>query len=172
LLPDKRYENLVKIYEPKSKVPAAITVWDIAGLVAGASEGKGLGNAFLSNIMRCDGIYHVVRAFTDEDVIHEEGNVDPCRDMDIIQGELIAKDLQMLEKTISGLEEVIRRKNPKSAVDELAIARQVEEMLKAGKAVRDTEWSNKDVEWLNTQFFLTAKPVVYLVNIGAKEYIT
>jgi obg-like ATPase 1 len=77
----------------------------------------------------------------------------------------------MLEKTMAGIQEVITRKNLKSAKDEMEIAVQVEEMLKAGKAVRDKEWKNADVEWLNTQFFLTAKPVVYLVNVGAKEYV-
>jgi len=88
------------MYEPAKKAPAAITIFDIAGLVKGASEGQGLGNNFLSEISRTDGIYHVVRAFSDKDVIHEEGNVDPCRDMRIILDELIAKDLQHLVKSM------------------------------------------------------------------------
>ena len=91
-MPDKRFEHLVEVYKPAKSVPAAITIFDIAGLVKGASTGAGLGNNFLSEIMRTDGIYHVVRAFSDPDVIHEEGEVDPIRDMEIIVGELIAKD--------------------------------------------------------------------------------
>jgi ribosome-binding ATPase YchF (GTP1/OBG family) len=82
----------VEIYKPKSEVGATITVTDIAGLVKGASEGAGLGNAFLSHIQAVDGIYHVVRGFEGEEIIHEEGDVDPVRDMDIIHGELVAKD--------------------------------------------------------------------------------
>jgi len=97
-IPDRRFERLCEMYKPKSKVAASISIFDIAGLVKGASTGQGLGNAFLSHIQAVDGIYHVVRAFPNEEVIHEEGDVDPLRDMEIITGELIAKDLQHIEK--------------------------------------------------------------------------
>lgn len=87
-VPDKRFERLCDIYNPRSKVAASVSVFDIAGLVAGASEGEGLGNAFLSHIQAVDGIYHVVRAFTNEEVMHNEGDVNPIRDMEIITNEL------------------------------------------------------------------------------------
>jgi len=93
-IPDKRYDTLVEYWKPKSKVPAHLQIVDIAGLVAGASTGEGMGNAFLSNINGVDGIYHVVRAFEDENVSHYENSVDPIRDMMTIHTELIAKDLQ------------------------------------------------------------------------------
>jgi obg-like ATPase 1 len=92
-IPDKRFDKLVDMYHPKSKVQAQISITDIAGLVKGASTGAGLGNAFLSHINAVDGIYHVVRAFPNEEVMHEEGEIDPCRDIEIINGELIAKDI-------------------------------------------------------------------------------
>ena len=92
-VPDKRFDKLCDMFKPKSKVLAQISITDIAGLVKGASEGKGLGNAFLSHINAVDGIYHVVRAFPDPDVVHEEGEVDPLRDIETINGELAAKDL-------------------------------------------------------------------------------
>jgi obg-like ATPase 1 len=97
-VPDARFEKLCDMYKPKSKVPATISITDIAGLVKGASEGAGLGNAFLSHIQAVDGIYHVVRAFENADIIHNEGEVDPIRDLEIIAGELIAKDIQWLDK--------------------------------------------------------------------------
>jgi len=92
-VPDKRFEHLVEVYKPKSKVLAQISITDIAGLVKGASNGEGLGNAFLSHISAVDGIYHVVRAFPNEEVMHNDGEVDPIRDIETINGELIAKDL-------------------------------------------------------------------------------
>jgi obg-like ATPase 1 len=92
-VPDQRFDKLCEMFKPKSSVPATLSITDIAGLVKGASEGAGLGNAFLSHIQAVDGIYHVVRAFDDPDIVHEEGEVDPIRDMEIIIGELIAKDL-------------------------------------------------------------------------------
>jgi obg-like ATPase 1 len=97
-VPDTRFGKLVDMFNPKSRVLAQIAITDIAGLVKGASEGKGLGNAFLSHINGVDGIYHVVRAFSDADIIHEEGEVDPIRDIETINGELAAKDLQALVK--------------------------------------------------------------------------
>ena len=93
-VPDRRFERLCGIYNPRSKVAASISIFDIAGLVAGASEGEGLGNAFLSHIQAVDGIFHVVRAFPNEEVMHNEGDVNPVRDMEIINDELYAKDLQ------------------------------------------------------------------------------
>ena len=93
-VPDKRFEKLCEMYNPKSKVLAQISITDIAGLVKGASNGEGLGNAFLSHISAVDGIYHVIRAFPDEDIMHNEGEIDPIRDIEIINGELRAKDLQ------------------------------------------------------------------------------
>jgi len=103
-----------------------LSITDIAGLVKGASEGEGLGNAFLSHIQAVDGIYHVVRAFDDPDIIHEVGDVDPIRDMEIIAGELIAKDLQFLEKKKEELKGVIKRTNAKLANDEMDVMVRVE----------------------------------------------
>ena len=99
-VPDKRFETLCEMYKPKSKVCASISIFDIAGLDKGASTGAGLGNAFLSHIDAVDGIYHVVRAFPNEEVIHEEGEVDPIRDMETITQELIEKDLQKIVKIL------------------------------------------------------------------------
>lgn len=170
-VPDKRFERLCSMYNPKSKVPASISIFDIAGLVRGASTGAGLGNAFLSHIQAVDGIYHVVRAFPNEEVIHEEGEVDPIRDMEIITEELIAKDLQHCEKVGQELEPKIKRFNDKASKDEKVILEKVIEMLKNKQFVRGGDWNNKEVEWLNKHNFMTAKPVVYLVNIGRDQYI-
>merc|ERR1712110_662944 len=97
-IPDARWEYLVDHHKPASKVPAFLNVVDIAGLVKGAHEGQGLGNAFLSNISACDAIFHCVRAFSDEDIVHVEGDVDPSRDLEIIHNELRLKDLEMINK--------------------------------------------------------------------------
>lgn len=91
-IPDERFDFLCNIYNPKSKVQAQFNITDIAGLVRGASEGKGLGNAFLSHISAVDGMYHVIRAFEDETITHDEGDVNPVRDLDIIHSEMIKKD--------------------------------------------------------------------------------
>lgn len=159
------------MYKPKSEVGATITVTDIAGLVKGASEGAGLGNAFLSHIAAVDGIYHVVRAFEDPEIIHEEGDVDPARDMDIIHGELVAKDIQYLRTKIEDLDKVIKRTNAKPARDEMEVLVKVDALLKELKNVRDAEWTAKEIEFLNQHNFITSKPVVYLVNISEEEYI-
>lgn len=159
------------MYKPKSRVGASISIFDIAGLVKGASDGAGLGNAFLSHISEVDGLYHVVRAFHDEEVIHEEGEVDPIRDMEIITGELIAKDLQKIEKITEALRPAIEKRHEKEAVKEQEIIDAVKVMLSEGKPVREGNWNIKEVEVLNKHLFITAKPVVYLVNIGRDEYI-
>ena len=109
-IPDEWFSELCEKYHPKSKVPAQFNITDIAGLVWGASEGKGLGNAFLSHISAVDGMYHVVWAFDDDTIIHDEGDVDPVRDLEIIHSEMILKDTQHLEKWITELENLYSRK--------------------------------------------------------------
>jgi obg-like ATPase 1 len=97
-LPDPRFDWLVEKYKPASRVPAYLSVTDIAGLVRGAAEGEGLGNAFLSHILACDGIYHIVRGFKDEDIIHVDGSVDPIRDLQTIRQELLIKDTEFIKQ--------------------------------------------------------------------------
>lgn len=169
-IPDDRFLSLCDKYNPKSKVPANFNIYDIAGLVRGASEGKGLGNAFLSHIQGVDGIYHCIRAFDDDTIIHDEGDVDPIRDLNIIHSELALKDIQYLDKRIDDLEKSISRKQDKREKDELVLLQKVLANLKEERWVKDGEWIPTEVEMLNQHTFLTAKPVVYLVNISEEEY--
>ena len=174
-IPDNRFDWLCEQYKPGSKVPAVLDVWDIAGLVRGAHEGAGLGNAFLSNIQAVDGLYHVCRAFSDEDVTHVEGEVDPVRDLEIIADELRLKDMEKVDKLIPDLEQKLNRfghNAPKDLVSELETLKKVKKCLEEDKKpVRSAEWSNADIEVLNKHLFLTAKPGVYLVNLSEKDYI-
>jgi len=154
-------------------VPAFLEVVDIAGLVKGASEGKGLGNAFLSNIKQVDGIFHVLRAFDDSTVIHVEDRVDPIEDMQIIREELRAKDEEQLQKLFDQMD---RRRGQ--------LAREEQEKLASCEKVLDfvkneqqeirhglDRWNNKDIDFINAQQLLTTKPVVYLINLTERDYI-
>jgi len=170
-VPDRRYERLCEIYQPRSKVAASISIFDIAGLVAGAHEGEGLGNAFLSHIQAVDGIFHVVRAFPNEEVIHNEGDVDPIRDLEIITNELFQKDLQQIAKAVEELTRVISRKNNKPDIEEREILLRCQAMLQDKKPIRDGMWNGKEIDVLNKYLFMSSKPVVYLVNIGRDEYM-
>lgn len=171
-VPDERFDWLVDFYKPKRHFAAALTVMDIAGLVAGAHEGCGLGNEFLANIQSCDAIFHVVRAFADEEVTHVEGDVNPVRDLDIIHNELRLKDLQRAEKLIPNCEKATRAKsNDKEAKADLACMLKCKDMLEAGQCVREGKWTAAEVLFLNLHSFLTAKPVIYLVNLSQKDYI-
>lgn len=170
-VPDRRFERLCEIYAPRSKVAASISIFDIAGLVAGASEGEGLGNAFLSHIQAVDGIFHVVRAFPGEEVMHNEGEVDPVRDMEIITNELFQKDLQALTKALDELERVIARMNKKPDKEERDVLLKCKELIEAKTPIRNGSWTGKEIESLNKHLFMSSKPVVYLVNIGRDEYV-
>lgn len=166
---DERFDWLVEHYKPLSRVPAFLNVTDIAGLVKGASEGQGLGNAFLSHVSACDALFHLCRAFDDDDIVHVEGEVNPFRDLEIISQELILKDQAYLESVISKLEKLVIR--DKTAKPEYECMLKVKELLEAKKFVRHHLWSEKDIENLNKHLFLTAKPIVYLVNLSEKDYI-
>ncbi|KAF2657572.1 GTP-binding protein-like protein YchF [Lophiostoma macrostomum CBS 122681] len=175
IVPDERFDDLVQRYKPKSVVPANLTVYDIAGLTRGASTGAGLGNAFLSHIRAVDAIFQVVRCFDDAEIIHVEGDVDPIRDLDIISEELRIKDIEFVEKSHEKLVKDTRRGGQslemKKMKEELATVEKIIEMLKAGKDVRKGNWTPKEVEVINPLFLLTAKPVVYLVNLSEKDFI-
>ncbi|EME48996.1 hypothetical protein DOTSEDRAFT_162960 [Dothistroma septosporum NZE10] len=175
IVPDERFDWLVKQYKPKSEVPAHMTVYDIAGLTRGASTGAGLGNAFLSHIRAVDAVFQVVRCFDDAEIIHVEGDVDPIRDLDIISEELRIKDIEFVEKAHENLVKLTRRGGQslemKKLKEEQATVEKILEHLKAGKDVRKNDWSPKEVEVINPLFLLSAKPVVFLVNLSEKDYI-
>jgi len=172
-VPDERFEYLCNIYKPASKVPAYLNVTDIAGLVKGAAEGQGLGNAFLSHIKACDAIFHMVRIFDDEDIVHVEGNVDPIRDIEIINNELRYKDLELVEKAYKDADKYYNRAHDKNWKTEFEVLTKLKEMLGEDqkKWVKHNDWNEKEIEVLNKHLFLTSKPVVYLLNMSEKEFI-
>ena len=170
-VPDARFDYLVSYYKPASAVPAYLNVTDIAGLVKGASEGQGLGNAFLSHIKACDAMFHLCRAFEDTEVTHVEGEVDPVRDLEIINEELRKKDEEQLLKEIEKLGKTVLRGDKKDK-QEYDILLKIKELLVDNKKhIRFGEWKDTDVEVLNKHLFITAKPMIYLVNLTAKDYI-
>jgi len=170
-VPDERYEWLVNFWKPASKVPAVLQVTDIAGLIRGASKGEGLGNAFLSNIRAVDGIFHVIRIFEDSDVSHVEGSVDPVRDLDIINEELVLKDLDMIEKLKEKLEKELSHSKDKKKLADKEVLIKCEEVLNQKKQIRFVEWKATEIEILNSLQLLTAKNVVYLINMSEKDYV-
>ena len=149
IVPDERFDWLCEQYKPKSKVPAHLTVYDIAGLTRGASTGAGLGNSFLSHIRAVDAIFQVVRCFDDAEIIHVEGDVDPVRDLEIINEELRIKDIEFAEKSLENYKKQTRRGGQslemKNLLMEQATVEKVIEHLKSGKDVRKNHWSPKEV---------------------------
>jgi len=171
-VPDPRIEFLYQAFEPLSKVPAFLNVVDIAGLVKGASEGQGLGNAFLSHIKACDGIFHMVRIFDEVDIAHVEGSVDPIRDIEIILDELRLKDIEVAQKIHDDLEKKGVRGGDKTVKADLeTIAKVLHTLIEEKRGVRFSDWSEKDIEVLNKHLFNTSKPMVYLLNMSEEDYI-
>ncbi|KAL2123211.1 hypothetical protein VTJ04DRAFT_3666 [Mycothermus thermophilus] len=175
IVPDERFDWLCEKYQPKSRVPANLTVYDIAGLTRGASTGAGLGNAFLSHIRAVDAIFEVVRCFDDAEIIHVEGDVDPVRDLNIISEELRLKDIEFVEKALENQKKKTRQGGQSLQMrqwkEEEAVIEKVLAWLKDGKDVRKGNWNPKEVEVINPLFLLTAKPVVFLVNLSERDYI-
>ena len=154
IVPDDRFDWLCEQYKPKSRVPAHLTVYDIAGLTRGSSTGAGLGNAFLSHIRAVDAIFQVVRCFDDAEIIHIEGDVDPIRDLDIISEELRIKDVEFTEKALENLKKQTRRGGQslemKKLKEEEATVEKILELLKSGKDVRHEHWTPKEVSSLQS----------------------
>uniref|UniRef100_T1PD99 Obg-like ATPase 1 n=1 Tax=Musca domestica TaxID=7370 RepID=T1PD99_MUSDO len=171
-VPDERFDYLCEYHKPASKVPAYLNVVDIAGLVKGAAEGQGLGNAFLSHINACDAIFHLCRAFEDPDVTHVEGEVDPVRDLAIISEELRLKDEEKLMQYLEKLEKVVARGGDKKLKPEYDSLLKIKGILvDEKKHLRFSDWNAHDIEILNKYLFLTSKPCIYLINLSDKDFI-
>ncbi|GAA5886117.1 hypothetical protein JCM16303_000048 [Sporobolomyces ruberrimus] len=177
-VPDTRFDWLCEQYKPSSKVPAVLTCVDIAGLTKGASTGAGLGNNFLANVRAVDGIFQVVRAFDDADVIHVEGDVDPIRDMEIIRDELRLKDIEWVSKKHDAVKKSLRGATgtanlaDKAKKEELdCLTKVLDHLENGGKDVRKGEWTTKEIMFINDLMLLTAKPVIYLANLSERDYV-
>ncbi len=168
-VPDKRLEFLAQMSNSGKIIPAVIEFFDIAGLVKGASKGEGLGNKFLSHIREVESIVHVVRCFDDENVIHVESSVDPKRDIDIIELELILADLEVMSKRMERL--VKLTKNDKSLIPEMELVTRIVETLEQEKPARYMECNSEEDKLLKTFNLITAKPVLYAANVD-EEYLT
>ena len=167
-VPDERLKLLGDLYHSKKVTPAVIEFVDIAGLVKGASKGEGLGNQFLSNIREVDAIVHVVRCFEDSNVVHVDGNVNPLRDIETINLELIFSDLEILERRIAKVAKGARM--DKEQAKELAMLERVKERMEDGKLAIGFETEDEDEEeYFKNLNLLTAKPVIYAANVGEED---
>lgn len=167
-VPDKRLDILTKMHNSAKTVPAVIEFVDIAGLVKGASKGEGLGNQFLANIRETDAIVHVVRCFEDSNVIHVDGSVDPVRDIETINLELIFADLEVLERRIS--KTVRGAKNDKALAKELELQNKMKKLLEDGQLAIKYQTDDEDeIKWLKEYNLLTGKPVIYAANVAEDD---
>ncbi|WP_294341554.1 redox-regulated ATPase YchF [uncultured Clostridium sp.] len=170
-VPDKRLDVLEKIYNTKKKVYANIEFYDIAGLVRGASKGEGLGNKFLSHIRECESIVHVVRCFDDENIVHVDGSVDPIRDIETINLELILSDLEMVERRLERTMKLVRS-GDKKAKAEYALLEELKAHLEAEKPARSFECDEEQAAFLKSLFLITLKPVLYAANVSEDDIIS
>ena len=163
-VPDARLVRLAQLYSPKKVTPATIEFVDIAGLVRGASRGEGLGNKFLSHIREVDAVVHVVRCFADENVVHVDGSVDPARDRETINLELIFADLETVERRIERTNKMLKS-GDKRLLRELELLETVRAALEAGRPARTVPVAEEDAAFFRSLFLLTAKPVIYVANV-------
>ena len=166
-VPDERLDNLAKMYNPQKVTHAVIEFVDIAGLVKGASKGEGLGNKFLSHIRETDAICEVVRCFEDSNIIHVDGSINPVRDIETINLELIFADLETVEKRIDRSSKMI--KADKKYQFELDTWKKVREALQNGKMARSLDYSEEEQEVIKDAFLLTMKPILYVANVSEEQ---
>ena len=167
-VPDERLDKLAEMYHPDKFTPATIEFVDIAGLVKGASKGEGLGNKFLSHIREVDAIIHVVRCFENDDITHVDGSVDPARDIETINLELILSDLDILNRRIDSLKKAM--KGDKTMAPEVAFLERLAAEMEEGKTARSVEISEDEQEYLKEVSLLTIKPVIYACNMGEDDF--
>lgn len=167
-VPDQRLDKLAEMYQPDKYTPAVIEFVDIAGLVKGASKGEGLGNKFLANIREVDAIVHVVRCFENDDIVHVEGSIDPKRDIDTINLELILSDLEVLDRRIDKTAKLM--KGDKKYQADLEFFNRVKEALDEGKPARSVECTPEESELLASVSLLTNKPIIYAANLSDSDF--
>jgi obg-like ATPase 1 len=173
-VPDARYDHLLRLWKPASEYPAFLKVVDIAGLIKGASEGAGLGNAFLSHIQAVDSLIHVVRAFESDDIVHVDDSVDPCRDLATIIHELCQKDLTYVAAAeAAAIKDVKKTPGYKLPIRFYDVMTKVRELLEKDLPVRDGEWTGPEVETIREKLgsLITTKPVLYVVNLSKADFL-
>ena len=163
-VPDPRLDALADIVSPQRILPTTMEFVDIAGLVAGASKGEGLGNQFLANIRETDAVAHVVRCFADDDVIHVAGKVDPLDDVETINTELLLSDMETIDKSLLKIKKTAKSAN-KEAIAEQAFLQKLADALADGTAVRTLDLSDTEKNWLRQYHLLTVKPTMYIANV-------
>lgn len=166
-VPDSRLDELAKMYNPEKYTPAVIEFVDIAGLVRGASKGEGLGNKFLSHIREVDAIVHVVRCFENNDIIHVDGGVDPMRDVETINLELIFSDIEIIERRIDAVKKAM--KGDKTLAPKVELFERVHAALEEGKTARSLDYTEEEMEMMGDVALLTIKPVIYAANISESD---
>ena len=166
-VPDSRLDELAKMYNPELYTPAVIEFVDIAGLVRGASKGEGLGNKFLSHIREVDAVVHVVRCFENNDIIHVDGSVDPIRDVETINLELIFSDIEIIERRIDNLKKAM--KGDKTLAPKVELYERVLAALMDGKTARSLDFTDEEAEMMGDVALLTIKPVIYAANISESD---
>lgn len=168
-VPDKRLQVLGEMYHTQKITPASIEFVDIAGLVAGASHGEGLGNKFLSHIREVDAIVHVVRCFDNDKIIHVNGSIDPKRDSETIEMELALSDLEQVNKILEKNAKLVKTTGDKSLILTVDMLTKIKEALEVGKQARILEYSDEEKKLLKNFSLLTAKPVIYVANISEND---
>ncbi len=167
-VPDERLDELARMYEPTKFTPATLEFVDIAGLVKGASKGEGLGNKFLANIRECDAIIHVVRCFESDDIIHVEGSVDPKRDIETIDLELIFADMEVLERRLDKAKKML--KGDKKYQADIDLTEGLLAHLEAGKSARSYPFTDEEREMIRSTPLLSQKPVIYAANLCEDDF--
>ena len=166
-VPDTRLDVLEKMYGTKKKVYTAVEFYDIAGLVKGASKGEGLGNKFLSHIREVEAIVHAVRCFEDENVVHVEGSVDPIRDIETINLELIFADIETVDKRLDKAKKMLKADKKYQA--EIDLLEKIKLALENGMPARQLEYNKDEKELLKEMFLLTTKPIIYIANVSEEQ---
>ena len=170
-VPDKRLETLNDMYMPERLIATQYEFIDIAGLVKGASTGEGLGNKFLANIREVDAVVEVVRCFENKDIIHVEGNIEPRRDIEIVNYELILSDLEIVENRLAKIEKKATTTNDKEGLKEVAVLKKAKEALSNAKMLRLVEFSEEESKLLKTYNLITNKPFIYLANVSEDDLL-
>ena len=170
-VPDEWIDRLADLVKTRKTINTTFEFTDIAGLVKGASKGEGLGNQFLSNIRLCDAICHVVRCFDDDDITHVEGSVDPLRDIEIINLELIMADLQTVDNRLSKIERKAMTNKDKDAIKEVNVLKRIKAVLEEGLAARSVEMDEEEAALIKAFSLLTLKPMIYIANMSDDEIV-